>query len=59
MEQILRYSDVIGPYFFIILVVFTVACAVWLISELKKSPIAKNEWFVKRTGNDFKKVVIH
>jgi len=59
MVQILKYSDVIGPYFFMILVIFTVACAVWLISELKKSSIANNQWFVKRNREDFKKVVIH
>ena len=58
MGQILKYSDVIGPYFFMVLVVFTVVCAVWLISELKKSTIAKQEWFVKRSGRDFKKIVI-
>ena len=59
MVQILKYSDVIGPYFFMILVIFTVACAVWLISELRKSSIANNQWFVKRNREDFKKVVIH
>lgn len=59
MGQILKYSDVIGPYFFMILVVFTVVCAVWLISALKKSTIAKHEWFVKRNERDFKKIVIH
>ena len=59
MVQILKYSDVIGPYFFMILVIFTFACAVWLISELRKSSIANNQWFVKRNREDFKKVVIH
>jgi len=59
MAQILKYSDVIGPYFFMILVIFTVACAVWLISELRKSSIANNQWFAKQDRGNFKKVVIH
>jgi len=58
MVQLLKYSDVLGPYFFMILVVFTFACAVWLISELRKSSM-KNEWFVKRSRNNFKRIVIH
>ncbi|MCF2443581.1 hypothetical protein L0657_06390 [Dyadobacter sp. CY345] len=58
MLQLLKYSDVLGPYFFMILVVFTFACAVWLISGLRKSS-SNNEWFVKRSANDYKRIVIH
>jgi hypothetical protein len=59
MEEVLKYSALIGPYFFIIFVVFTVAVAVWLISELRKNSMAKHAWFVKRNGDNFKKIVIH
>ncbi|SEJ28258.1 hypothetical protein SAMN04487995_3944 [Dyadobacter koreensis] len=55
MVQLLKYSDVFGPYFFMILVVFTLSCAFWLISGLRKSTM-KNDWFVKRSQNQFKRM---
>lgn len=59
MIQLLKYSDTIGPYFFMILVIAITTCAIWLIAQLKKSAIAKNDWFVKRTGEGFKKMMIN
>lgn len=58
MIQLLKYSDVLGPYFFLILMVCTFACAVWLITGLRKNSI-KHEWFVKRERQNYKGVVIH
>jgi len=59
MVQILKYSEVAGPYFFMILVVFTISCAIWLISELKKTTMQNRNWFVKRNSGNYRKVVIH
>jgi len=42
-----------------ILVIAIAASAVWLITELKKTSMTKNEWFVKRTGASYKKMMIN
>ncbi len=59
MIQLLKYSDTVGPYFFMILVVAITSYAVWLIAQLKRSAIAKNDWFVKRSSESFKKIMIN
>jgi hypothetical protein len=59
MIQLLKYSDTIGPYFFMVLVIAIAASAVWLIAELKRTSMAKNDWFVKRTGGSYKKMMIN
>lgn len=59
MIQLLKYSDTVGPYFFMVLVIAIVACAIWLITQLKSTSMAKNEWFVKRSGGNFKKMIVH
>lgn len=59
MIQLLKYSDTVGPYFFMILVIAITTCAIWLIAQLKKSAISENDWFVKRNTESFKKMMIN
>jgi hypothetical protein len=59
MIQLLKYSDTIGPYFFMVLVIAIAACAVWLIAGLKRTSMVKNEWLVKRSSGSYKKMMIN
>ncbi|MBE9463387.1 hypothetical protein IEE83_15990 [Dyadobacter sp. UP-52] len=59
MIHLLKYSDTFGPYFFMILVIAITTGAIWLIAQLKRSTVAKNDWFEKRNTEGFKKMIIN
>jgi Zn-dependent protease len=59
MIQLLRYSDTVGPYFFMVLVIAITSCAIWLIGALRKNAMSRNDLFVKSSGGRYKKMIMH
>jgi uncharacterized membrane protein YwaF len=59
MIQLLKYSDTVGPYFFMILVIAITSCAIWLIGALRKNAMSRNDLFVKSGPERYKKMMMH
>lgn len=58
MIELLKYSDTVGPYFFMVFVVAIITCAVWLIAELKRTS-SKAQWPAKAPRADIRKIIVH
>jgi hypothetical protein len=64
MTQLLQSIYAIGPYIFIAILIGATFCAVWLITQLKKSPgddryMVDEHMFIKRNAARLRKVEWH